>query len=59
MSNREVHPSVWFLTLYLNRNVMFTMFHNQRFFLLIKKVEKMKHVAIFILKYLEGDSGDG
>lgn len=38
---------------------MFIMFHNQRFFFLVKKVEKRKPVAIFILKYLEGDSGDG
>lgn len=38
---------------------MFTTFHNQRFFLLVKKVEKRKPVAIFILKYLEGDIGDG
>lgn len=57
--NREVYPSVGFLTSYLSRNVMFTTFHNQIFFLLVRKDEKRKSVAISIFKYLEGDSDDG
>lgn len=52
----EVYPSVWFLTSYLNRNVMFTIFHNQIFFLLVRKDEKRRSVSISVFKYLEGDS---
>lgn len=57
--NREVYPSVGFLISYLSRNVMFTTFHNQIFFLLVRKDEKGMSVAISIFKYLEGDSDDG
>lgn len=35
---------------------MFTIFHNQIFFLLVRKGEKGKSVSISIFKYLEGDS---
>lgn len=35
---------------------MFTTFHNQVFFLLVRKVEKRKSAAISVFKYLEGDS---
>lgn len=38
---------------------MFTTFHNQIFFLLVRKDEKGMSVAISIFKYLEGDSDDG
>lgn len=47
-----------FLTSYLSRNVMFITFHNKIFFLLVRKDEKGKSVAISIFKYLEGDSDD-
>lgn len=57
--NREVYPSVGFLTSYFSRNVMFTNFYNQILFLLAKKDKKGKSVAISIFKYLEGDSDDG
>lgn len=54
--NREIYPSVGFLTSYLCRNVMFTTFYNQIYFLLVRKDEKRKSVAISSFKYLEGDS---
>lgn len=56
--NREIYPSVGFLTSYLSRNVMFTTFHNQILFLLVRKDEKRKSVAISTFKHLEGDSDD-
>lgn len=38
---------------------MFTTLHNQIFFLLVRKDETEKFVALSILKYLEGDRDDG
>ena len=38
---------------------MFTTFHNQVFFLLVRKDEKGKFVVLSIFKYLEGDRDDG
>lgn len=38
---------------------MFTTFHNQILFLLLRKDEKGKFVTLSIFKYLEGDRDDG
>lgn len=37
---------------------MFTTFYNQIFFLLVRKDERGKTVAISMFKYLEGNSDD-